>query len=232
MKNLDFGGYAFSIGLAAALLAGCGGSQPVIGAIPSGAGRLAPSGSGYQTIFQFSGGTGGGAPASWVLPEAKSDDLLYVSDEQGVHIFSYPKGQEVGDLGVGGYGLCSNRAGDVFITDETVGHVYEFAHGATQPLKTLYDNTIDFNPVDCSVDPTTQNVAVSAADSPYVVIFPDAEQQPQVYAVAMQHTDMYSCAYDSHGDLFVDQLYDDKGNQYIAELPKASSVKMEWYQLT
>jgi len=35
---------------------------------------------------------------SWMLPEAKSEDLLYISDVTGVHVFSYPKGTLVGDL--------------------------------------------------------------------------------------------------------------------------------------
>ena len=96
---------------------------------------------------------------SWMAPEAKSEDLLYISDYYGVHVFSYPKGQYVGDIDAFGYGLCSDRAGDVFVTDAPAYQVYEYAHGSTKRLQTLYGNYVDFGPIDCSVDPTTGNLA-------------------------------------------------------------------------
>ena len=54
-----------------------------------------------------------------MAPEAKSEDLLYISDYYGVHVFSYPKGLHVGDIYgfASPAGLCSNKKGDVFVTD-------------------------------------------------------------------------------------------------------------------
>jgi hypothetical protein len=159
---------------------------------------------------------------SWMLPEAKRDDLLYISDVYGVHVFSYPKGTHVGDLtGVASpQGLCSDRAGDVFVTDEGVGDVFEYAHGGTRPIKVLGDIYVDFNPVDCSVDPTTGNVAVASADANWVVIFPDARQMPVVRADP--YAILFWCAYDDKGNLFVEEVRHHH-RSYIGELPKGAT---------
>ena len=87
--------YAITIGAAAALLAGCGGSQPPI--VASGA------------------MTRGRAP----LQHATDSDLLYVVDStRGVYVYRYPSGEEVGLLKVNASaGLCSDKKGDVFVTD-------------------------------------------------------------------------------------------------------------------
>jgi hypothetical protein len=143
MKSLDFSRYPLYSCVASAMLAGCGGSQPPIGA---------PQSRAVATHADRSG--------SWMLPEAKSEDLLYISDYYGVHVFSYPKGQYVGDINAFGYGLCSDRAGDVFVADAPNRQLYEYRHGSTKRLQTLYDNYVDFNPINCSVDPTTGNLAV------------------------------------------------------------------------
>jgi len=163
---------------------------------------------------------------SWMAPEAKSEDLLYISDYDGVHVFSYPKGLHVGDITgfVSPAGLCSNKKGDVFVTDTPAYRVYEYAHGSTEPLKTLYDNSVDFGPFDCSVDPTTGNVAATNLDSGFVVVFPKAEERPKVYYPHTMHrVSMYMCAYDDEGDLFVDQIYNRDGrHEYIGELRKVT----------
>ena len=161
---------------------------------------------------------------SWMAPEAKSEDLLYISDYYGVHVFSYPKGQYVGDIDAFGYGLCSDRAGDVFVTDAPAYQVYEYAHGSTKRLQTLYGNYVDFGPIDCSVDPTTGNLAVASSDSGFVVVFPKAEQNPKVYYdQTMLHASMFFCAYDDKGNLFVDSIYNrSHSHLYIGELPKGT----------
>ncbi len=109
---------------------------------------------------------------SWMLPEAKRDDLLYVSDFYGVHVFSYPKLKPVGQLDAGSSGMCSDRDGNVFFTHTEGNEVTEYAHGGTQPVQTFYDDTVELSPEDCSVDPTTNNLAIAPLDASYVVIFP------------------------------------------------------------
>jgi hypothetical protein len=159
-----------------------------------------------------------------MAPEATSEDLLYISDFYGVHVFSYPKGVHVGDIYgfASPAGLCSDQAGDVFVTDPPTYHLYEYAHGSTKRLKTLYDNYVELSPFDCSVDPTSGNVAVASQDAWYVVIFPKAKERPRVYYESVPNTYMFYCAYDNKGDLFVD----DVGKQpyfYIGELPKGAT---------
>jgi hypothetical protein len=209
MKGWGLGRYALCSCTAAALLAGCGGSQPPIGA----------PGSMRQTSATATYIARGGP---WMLPEAKREDLLYISDVYGVHVFSYPKGTHVGDLtGVASpQGLCTDREGNVFVTDLTVGHVYKYAHGGTSPIKVLGDIRVDFGPVDCSVDPVTGNLAVASEDANYVVIFPDARQMPVVrsdpYAI------LFWCAYDDKGNLFVERVRHHR-KFYIGELPKGAT---------
>jgi hypothetical protein len=73
-----------------AILAGCGGSQPPVGA----------QGAMPQTAAIATHGDRG---TSWVLPEAKTEDLLYVAGlgRRGgrVDVFSYRAGKFVGSLG-------------------------------------------------------------------------------------------------------------------------------------
>ncbi|HZY96806.1 MAG TPA: hypothetical protein VFE35_06865 [Candidatus Cybelea sp.] len=209
MKNLSLTRCTLSLGSAAALFAGCGASQPPIGA----PGLIA------QTSAIATQAAHGG---SWMLPEAKSQDLLYISDFYGVHVFSYPKGVHVGDIGgfASPEGLCSDRAGNVFITDDIARHVYEYAHGGTSPINVLYDNYIDFNPFDCSVDPTTGNVAVATPDLPSIVIFPDAQNRPIAYSDP--YSIIFWCAYDDQGNLFVERVRHHR-KFYIGELPKGAT---------
>jgi hypothetical protein len=72
--------YALSFGAASALLAGCGGTQP-----PIGAPGTMPQSRAIATHTERGG--------SWMLPEAKSQKLLYVSSDatKEVYIFEYPK---------------------------------------------------------------------------------------------------------------------------------------------
>ena len=203
----------FCASIAAALLAACGGgSRPPIDAL-----GVIPQSRAVATDASRGG--------SWMLPEAKSEDLLYVSDFYGVHVFSYPNGVHVGDLYgfVSPAGLCSDNAGDVFVTDTPAYHVYEYAHGGTEPLKTLYDNYVDFGPFDCSVDPATGNLAATDLDGEDVVIFPKANERPKVYYEDMRYTYMFNCAYDNKGDLFVDDVFNRNHRlKYIGELPRSA----------
>ena len=86
MRSLDFGSCALGISVAAAMLTGCAGSQPPIGA----------PGAMVQTSAIATHTDRG---TSWIKSKASSGDLLYVSQELGsVSIFSYPKGELVGSF--------------------------------------------------------------------------------------------------------------------------------------
>jgi hypothetical protein len=163
---------------------------------------------------------------SWMAPDAKKDDLLYISDGStyDVYVYSYPSGKLVGTLT--GFteptGECVDKTGDVFITTSTfygTGTIFEYAHGGTQPIATLSDP--DGNPRGCSVDPTTGNLAVtnfaSASGGGSVSVYTDAEGTPSAYTDSAIYT-YFFCGYDREGNLFIDGRSYGGATQF-AELP-------------
>jgi hypothetical protein len=207
----SFWGPAFSFHLsscvAAAMLAGCGGSQPPIGA-PGAA--LQSSAIGTQVDH-------GG---SWMAPEAKSEDLLYVGNTQGgpsgtgyITVYSYPTGKLVGTLSASDpTGLCVDRHGDVFVANSLGGNIAEYAHGGTKPIETLPDNGY---PNGCAIDLVTGDLAVvnwcdgppgSCFGSGTVLIYRHARGTPK--SLHDEYSDfMYYCAYNKRGDLFVNGVF-------------------------
>jgi hypothetical protein len=185
---------------AAALLAGCGGSQPPIGAPGT---TLASSANATHAKTSASG------------------ELLYASAASDVFVFTYPQGSLVETLAGFAFQpwyICADGRGDVFVPTtnlQSPGYIYEFAHGGTQPIEKLTDPGPG-NAVSCSVDPTTGNLAV--ANGPNVAVYPQGQGAPTIYEAS--DVGAFDCAYDDSGDLFVDGLtYDDK----IAELPAGGS---------
>ena len=150
-------------------------------------------------------------------PAARNIKLLYVSKYDNVDVFSYPGGKRVGTLT--GFqspsGLCVDKAGDVFVTNFGASDIVEYAHGGTKPIATLSDPYQE--PDDCSVDPTTGNLAVANIGGS-VSIYEGAKGHPK------QRTDseiayMFFLSYDGHGDLFVDGENDHFDQFELAELP-------------
>lgn len=212
MKGLDR--YTLSISAAAALLAGCGAPR-----LPIGAPDVVPQ---SRVSAMPADRTG-----PWMLPEAKSEDLLYVSTVySGVYVYSYPAGKLVGMVEQGvslPYGLCTDLAGDVFIADFSgITGVVEFAHGGLKPIRTLYGlYGLPFSATACSVDPTTGNLAATVSDSSGVFIYQKARGTPTVYGDSQ--IIMYFCTYDAKGNLFVDQVTNGKGS-YIGELQRHAKL--------
>lgn len=212
--------------VALALLAGCGGLQTPIdapGAMPQ-----------ISAIA-----TQAGRDKSWMLPEAKSEALLYASNqgdassEYGdVLVFAYPQGKLVGTLtGFSTFvqSLCSDSSGNVFITAGTTslsqGYVFEYSHGGTQPVVTLSDPG---SPNGCSVDATTGNLAVANVNSTGyykyygdVAIFPGAQGTATTYYDSGIINPFY-CSYDSDGNLFIDG-YSGPSNM-LGELPAGGTT--------
>ncbi len=152
-------------------------------------------------------------------PEAKNQDLLYVSDEQtcDVYVFSYREGNLVGTLTSGiGFnapgGECVDKRGDIFITNGNATHILEFAHGGTTPIQRLKDAR--GGPLGCAVDPKTGDLAVTnwlSRDrkrmyAGSVVIYKGATGSIQRAYTAPGFDAYYWPGYDSKGDLFVDGL--------------------------
>jgi hypothetical protein len=212
MKSLDFRRYALGICAAAALLAGCGGSQPPIGALGS-----MPQSSAITTHADRGG--------SWMLPGVLSEDLLYVSNEQtGVAVFSYPEGKLVGSVGGGSLpvGLCSDKEGNVFIVDLGGQQILEYAHGGANPIATL-DDTGNY-PQGCFVDPKSHDLAVSGGINQVspgnISIYADGSGSPKTFSDG--GLPLVWCTYDGSGNIFA-SIGDTNYSGAVVELPKGSS---------
>jgi len=151
-----------------------------------------------------------------MLPEAKGDDLLYVSNEYNVEVLSYPEGKVVGHLsGLSGpLGECLDKAQDIWIVDGYAAGLTEYAHGGSTPLATLSDP--GSSPYGCAVDPTTGNLAVTNYGNETIDIYADAQGTPTSYNVG---TRVFYCAYDGNGDLFVTNQ-----SSSLLELPKGGNT--------
>jgi hypothetical protein len=192
-------------GLCAAMLAGCGGSQPSVGA---------PGAMPQTSAIAIQPTLG----KSWILPEAKSEDLIYaVGGCGGTCILSYPRGKLVGEIP--GYfsnyfeALCSDGNGNVYLTDDT--QVVEFAHGGTTPIATF--SLPGTQALGCSVDPMTGDLAVVFNISS-VAVFPSGSSNPTVFSVYLEAS---YCGYDNSGNLFVDGYFTETPG--LAELPKGGN---------
>jgi hypothetical protein len=225
------GVYVSIFGLACVVLSGCGsgGSQLTNTPVQSGAssnwlgnelGTRVLDASGAYLRWPKQNST---AP-SWMLPEAKTEDLLYISNVYTVTVYSYPKGKHVGTL-KGFYrplGECSDEAGDVFIADGG-DSILEYAHGGKKPIQTL--TLSGYGAQSCAVDPTTGNLAVTWDDNftkGYVAVYKNASGNPTLYT----NGDMLFsfCGYDPAGSLYVDGT-SSKGNEFLfAELPEGSGT--------
>jgi hypothetical protein len=190
--------FALNLGVAAALLSGCSRSQSSIG-LPG----LVPQGRTHVT-HPASG-------QSWMLPEAKARNLLYVSspDANEVSVFTYPGGKPVGTLA--GFdeplGLCSDANGNVWVTNADInngyGYLVEYAHGGTKPIAMLQDP--NNAPQACSVDATTGNLAVaniSVGTSQNIAIYSGAQGNPTFYSTVGFVQDPQTITYDGSGNLY------------------------------
>jgi hypothetical protein len=184
-------GVALSLGALALVPAGCSGAPPIgaLGAMPRSPEVAKPA--------RFRN--------SWILREAKEDDLLYVSSSCtsgcNVYMFSYPGGQLVGQLtGFNSPGnLCADNKGHVWITDPPSGRILKYMHGGTKSIGRLIDNNF---PLDCSVDPATGDLAVgNASYTAPLSIYKHGAGPPVVYSGTGGAP--FSCAYDDRGDVIM-----------------------------
>ena len=158
---------------------------------------------------------------SWMLPEAKSEDLLYESDVSWASVYSYPQGKMVGKLKnfYLAAGQCVDNAGNVYIADYGKSRVYTYSHGSSHRKRAIYVP----GAADCAIDPTTGNLAVASWGGAGVWIFANARGKPSKF-LDPDFIGYYSCGYDSTGDLYVDGIsHVGSGHVVLAELPKGGS---------
>jgi hypothetical protein len=163
--------------------------------------------------------------ASWILTRAVTGDLLYVSNPNGVSVFSYPQGKSVGMLGGFKYafGLCSDKNGDIFVVDDQAQDIVEYAHGGTKPIATLRD-TGNY-PNGCAVDPMTGNLAVAggtAQQEGNIAIYTSAKGPPTVYHSPFFSIFLY-CTYDDLGNVFA-TAEGGSNTGALTELPKGGNT--------
>ncbi len=166
---------------------------------------------------------------SWMSPDAKAGDLLYISDagSADVYVYSYPRGQQVGTLTgfVLPEGECVDKSGDVFIADFSASHIFEYAHGGKSPIATLNDP--GYKPVGCAVNRTTGDLAVAnnettASGQGNVALYKHAKGNPKAYYTDPNLAKTFFCGYDDAGNLFVDGI-DFASKAAFAELPNGST---------
>jgi hypothetical protein len=196
------------------MLAGCGGSQLPV----SSPGAMAQS----REIATHTARSG-----SWMLPEAKGEDLLYVAGLGSVIVYSYPKGKRVGTL-KGFYrpeAECADSAGDVFITD---GALVEYRHGGKKPVQTFTQS--GYAAGACASDPTTGDLAVTWAKYSYpryvgyVAVYHHASGSPKLYSMS-GFVEFY-CGYDHKSNLFCDGLNYNIGSPLVELLKGGKSLRI------
>jgi hypothetical protein len=185
--------------------------------------------------------SGAGAPhshrgASWMSAGAAKLDLLYISDvgTNEVYAYSYPDGKLQGTLT--GFNtplrLCSDKAGDVFITDTNNKQIVEYAHGGSAPIATLADR--NELPMDCAVDSKTGNLAVTnygpaGSNVGDVVIYKRAAGTPKIYSSKNAIAYLF-CDYDKKGNLYVSGLtykYDFILLELVRGAPKFKTITLD-----
>ncbi|MFY9720754.1 MAG: hypothetical protein WAK16_14030 [Candidatus Cybelea sp.] len=219
---------------AAAIFAGCsaGGAQsafapPAAAQNPAAANRGAPSSANLPTPVLPGRAVMNVQPdhqPSWMSPDSRKQSLLYVSDQDtdDVDIYSYPNGKLVGTLTgfATPYGQCTDKAGDVFVTQFEASNVLEYAHGGIKPIKTL--EISGESPIGCSVDPRNGNLAVAAYESGGMFVFSHATGTPKEYSAPGMNY-YFPPAYDSQGNLFVEAEANSSSGTHVFELPHGRS---------
>jgi hypothetical protein len=203
--------YVFAASAAVLMLAGCGAGS------------------------QSSGTPFAGMPEmharSWMAPDAKRSDLLYIAEETGdVAVFSFPKGKLEGTLtGIPDpQGECADKDGDVFVTTFGGQEILEYAHGGTSPIATL-ENSGEYME-GCSVDLKSGtlaaiNFAPTNGSGGGVSLYAHASGSPTVLSDPSLLLG-YQLGYDDKGNLFLDGVNASRQFEF-AELPNGSSTFTE-----
>lgn len=172
---------------------------------------------------------------SWMSPDAaKTKDLLYITNldqnASGIYtvsVYSYPEGKLMGALRKdfsAPDGLCVDKKQDIWIVNNGFSEgAVEYRHGGKSPIATV--ERAEPNLVACAVDSTTGNLAITSygttngTTAGSVSIYAHAKGTPKVY-MDSEMSNMFHCAYDSKGNLYVDGL----GHSEFAELPKGKKT--------
>lgn len=196
----NFARFALTIG-AAALIAGCGGSQPPIASWRGGS-NIRTATANREVPH-----------SSWITAGKSGQDLLYVSNGNGiVNIYDYSTQELIGELidFTKPEGECTDQKGDVYITDYSTGDIDEYAHGATTATRVI--NESPYNPDACAIDPKSGDLAVAnysdggSYTQGSLAIYAHAKGKPTYYTSNALYQ-VNGVAYDAHSDLLVTGFY-------------------------
>jgi hypothetical protein len=155
-----------------------------------------------------------------MLPEASTEDLLYVTNYSKALVCTYPAGKLVGTLKgfSSSVGECVDAKGNVFITNYEPVTVYEYAHGGTKQIAQF--PTKKSGNYGCAINPMDGDLAISGGTR-YIEVFKGAnpKSKPQILQDKGMGYGQF-CAYDDKGNLFFDGL-DLAQAQRLSEAPAA-----------
>ncbi len=105
---------------------------------------------------------------SWMASDAaKQSSLLYVSNQgaRDVTVYTYSDGNDLRLVGtLSGFdkpsGMCTDKSGDVLVTDSYARRIYRYRHGGTKRVEIIQERGTSI-PNSCAVDPTTGAVATA-----------------------------------------------------------------------
>jgi hypothetical protein len=160
------------------------------------------------------------ATGSWIAPEARSENLLYVVGASDANIYTYPAGKLEGTIkGFSNAGAdCVDAAQDVWIPDQGHSRIVEYPHGGTQAIRVISDIQGDA----CAIDPTSGDLAVATVIGT-IFLYRHARGKPIPYDT-LEITRLNYCAYDAAGDLFTDGGNGGSGYGFeLGELPKGGN---------
>jgi hypothetical protein len=136
-------------------------------------------------------------------------DLLYITSRSSptMYVYSYPRAVHKRTVERHSfyflYGDCADSTGRVYVLNyfgSSEAEILVYAHGATRPMRSMQLGGVISN---CSVDPTSGDLAVMIYYPPGLAIYPDATGSPTFY---LYPKDFFAsgCTYDDKGNLFVD----------------------------
>ncbi|HEX3671979.1 MAG TPA: hypothetical protein VHT92_09795 [Candidatus Cybelea sp.] len=179
-----------------------------------------------------------GVPSFARTAPASSGDLLYVAHAKGeslespgqLSIFTFPKGSLVGEFALSGSptGVCADGAGNVWIveSEKYVWHAFEFAHGGNVPIAKIRIPNPNYAS-GCAIDPSSGDLAVfagvdgSQGEGGRVDIWSGARAgEPAEYRLSFTPS---AGAYDPSGNLFVDGYIGGSQSFYLDELAKGGT---------
>lgn len=175
-----------------------------------------------------------------MLPEAKHENLIYTSDMnvRKVFVLSLHSGKLVGTLSFSRtpWGLCSDRAGDVFVT-RYAGHakrgvVTEFPHGGT---KAIVQRQVAPGVGACAIDSSTGDLAVSTNNGnspPQISVYSPPYDGPPIRTIVTATWGLVLyLTYDAAGSLYFATISGSEGN-HLLKLAKNSNTPVQIKHLT